>query len=72
MPVLAAGAALFLLACLGFAASGGGAPLPAAAFVLAGEGMGCAETAEHAAVASLSPEPLSSEALEKLVVGGIS
>jgi MFS family permease len=55
IPVLVAGAAFFLLAYLGFAASGG-VVLLAAAFVLAGVGIGCAETAEHAAVASLSPE----------------
>jgi MFS family permease len=34
----------------------GGVVLLAVSFVLAGVGIGCAETAEHAAVASLAPE----------------
>jgi MFS family permease len=62
VPVLAAGAAFFLLAYAGFAVAGypatGGVALLGAAFVLAGVGIGCAETAEHAAVASLAPTGL--------------
>jgi MFS family permease len=54
VPVLAAGVGGFLLAYLGFAF--GSVPLAAAAFVVAGVGIGCVETAEHAAVASLAPE----------------
>lgn len=57
--ILAAGVAAFALAYLGFAALDGDAVvvlgLP---FVLAGFGIGCAETAEHAAVAALAPEAL--------------
>jgi MFS family permease len=52
--VLAAGVAGFLLAYLGFATDN--VPLVSAAFVLAGVGIGCVETAEHTAVASLAPE----------------
>ena len=54
VPVLAAGAAAFLLAYLGFAV--GSVPLASAASVVAGVGIGCVETAEQAAVASLAPE----------------
>jgi MFS family permease len=54
VPVLAAGVGGFLLAYLGFSTSM--VPLVAGAFVLAGAGIGCVETAEHSAVASLSPE----------------
>jgi len=54
VPVLAAGVVAFLIAYLGFAT--GNVPLAAAAFVLAGVGIGCVETAEHAAVASLAHE----------------
>lgn len=57
--ILAAGFTAFALAYLGFAALGGDAVvvlgLP---FILAGFGIGCAETAEHAAVAALAPEAL--------------
>ncbi|MGH3765979.1 MAG: MFS transporter [Pseudonocardiaceae bacterium] len=51
--VTAAGAAAFLLAYIAFAVSG---PLIVllVAFALAGIGIGCAETAEHAAVAALA------------------
>ncbi len=52
--VLAAGAAAFLPAYLGFAT--GNVPLVAAAFVVAGVGIGCVETTEQAAVASLASE----------------
>ncbi len=54
VPVLAAGAAAFLLAYLGLAV--GSVPLASAASVVAGVGIGCVETAEQAAVASLAPE----------------
>ncbi|HXF73579.1 MAG TPA: MFS transporter [Actinomycetota bacterium] len=55
---LGLGVGLFLLSYLGFAAGGAGALLPGAAFVLAGLGIGCVETAEHAAVARLTPDEL--------------
>jgi MFS family permease len=54
IPVLAVGVGGFLLAYLGFATSN--VLLVAGAFVLAGVGIGCVETAEHATVASLAPE----------------
>ncbi len=54
--VLAAGVACFALAYAGFAATGPSIPLLALCFALAGVGIGCAETAEHAAVASLAAE----------------
>jgi len=54
VPVLATGAASFLIAYLGFATTN--VALVAAAFVVAGIGIGCVEIAENAAVASLSPE----------------
>lgn len=54
--VLAAGVTAFGVAYAAFAATGASIPLLAAAFALAGIGIGCAETAEHAAVATLAPE----------------
>jgi MFS family permease len=54
--VLAAGVAAFGFAYTGFAATGASIPLLAGAFALAGLGIGCVETAQHAAVASLAPE----------------
>jgi len=56
--VLAGGVAAFALAYLGFAGASASVPLLAACFAIAGVGIGCVETAEHAAVASLSPENL--------------
>lgn len=57
--VLATGVAAFALAYLGFAVANGGAVAALAVpFILAGFGIGCAETAEHAAVAALAPEGL--------------
>ncbi len=53
--VTAAGVAAFLLAYLVFAVSGPGIVLLLVAFALAGIGIGCAETAEHAAVAAFAP-----------------
>lgn len=56
--VLAAGIALFGLAYLLFAIDGGGPVVLGAGFVLAGIGIGCAETAESAVVAQHAPEEL--------------
>lgn len=56
--VVAAGAATFLLAYVLFAVTGPVLAVLAVAFVAAGIGIGCAETAEHAAVAALAPEHL--------------
>ncbi|MBA2307733.1 MAG: MFS transporter [Pseudonocardiales bacterium] len=56
--VTAAGVAAFMLAYSLFAISGPVIVLLAVAFALAGVGIGCAETAEHAAVASLAPEEI--------------
>jgi len=53
--VLAAGAAAFGLAYLGFAVTGSSIGPLAVFFVLAGVGIGCVETAEHGAVATLAP-----------------
>jgi MFS family permease len=54
----AAGVTAFLLAYLLFATAGPTIALLAVAFVLAGVGIGCVETAEHAAVAALAPVEL--------------
>jgi len=76
----ALGVWLFLLAYLAFVAAGGGLVL-AAAFVLAGVGIGCVETAEHAAVARLAPPPLqgsafgvlgAAQSLGNLVASGVT
>lgn len=56
--VTAAGVATFLASYLVFAVSGPVIWLLAVAFVLAGVGIGCAETAEHAAVAAFAPEEI--------------
>ena len=56
--VLAGGVAAFGFAYVGFAAADASIPLLAAAFVLAGVGIGLVETAEHAAVATLAPDDL--------------
>jgi len=56
--VLAGGATCFLIAYLGFAFTGERFALLAVCFILAGIGIGCAETAEAAAVAGLAPEQL--------------
>ena len=55
--VFAAGIACFVLAYLAFA-TGAGIVILGAAFVLAGIGIGAAETAENAAVAALAPAAL--------------
>lgn len=53
--VLAAGAALFSLSYVGLAFTGATFAVLAIWFVAAGLAIGCAETAEHAAVANLAP-----------------
>lgn len=53
--VTAAGVAAFLVAYGVFAVSGPAILVLGIAFTLAGVGIGCAETAEHAAVAALAP-----------------
>ncbi len=53
--VTATGAATFFLAYMMFAVSGPVILLLLVAFALAGAGIGCAETAEHAAVAAFAP-----------------
>lgn len=58
VPVLGAGIALFALAYVGFAVATTSILLLAILFVAAGIGIGCVETAEHAVVASLTPENL--------------
>ena len=56
--VLAGGVALFGAAYVVLAATGASVALILVGFVLAGVGIGCVETAEHAAVATLAPEAL--------------
>ncbi|MBW0118813.1 MFS transporter [Pseudonocardia sp. KRD-169] len=56
--VTAAGVATFLGAYVLFAVSGPVIVLLGVAFALAGIGIGCAETAEHAAVAAFAPEEI--------------
>jgi MFS family permease len=56
--ILAAGATCFLIAYLGLAFTGESFALLAGCFILAGIGIGCAETAETAAVAGLAPDQL--------------
>jgi MFS family permease len=56
--VLVLGVGLFGLAYAGFAAGPGTVLALAPWFVAAGVAIGCVETAEHAAVASLAPEEL--------------
>lgn len=53
--ILAIGAAAFVAAYALLAATGPSIALLAAGFLVAGVGIACAETAEHAAVASLAP-----------------
>jgi MFS family permease len=55
--VLTAGVALFAIAYLTFATATGVAGV-AVAFLVAGLGIGCVETAEHAAVATATPADL--------------
>jgi MFS family permease len=56
--VLLGGAGAFLAAYLILAGAGPSVPVLAAGFVLAGVGIGAAETAEHAAVAARAPEEI--------------
>jgi MFS family permease len=56
--VLGAGTAAFAVAYLVLAVTGDSLGVLAVGFVLAGVGIGCVETAEHAAVARLAPEHL--------------
>ena len=56
-PVLAGGVVMFGIAYVAFAI-GGGLAMMATAFVLAGLGIGCVETAQHAAVAAAAPPAL--------------
>ena len=56
--VLATGIGLFLVAYLGFAATGANLVLLAGGFVAAGAAIGCVETAEHAAIAVAAPAQL--------------
>jgi len=53
--VLSGGVAAFLVAYVIFAAVGPTVPILAIAFLLAGVGIGCVETAEHSAVAGFAP-----------------
>lgn len=57
-PVLAGGVMAFVAAYLIFAIVGASIPTLGVAFVLAGVGIGCVETAEHAAVAAAAPADL--------------
>jgi MFS family permease len=54
--VLAAGATAFLVSFLGFAVNTTNLVPLAVAFAIAGIGIGCAETAQHSAVAALAPQ----------------
>lgn len=56
--VFATGVVLFGVAYVAFATGSAGVILLGAAFITAGVGIGAAETAEHAAVASLAPSEL--------------
>lgn len=56
--IVAIGAAVFVVSYVLFAVTGPAIALLAVAFVAAGVGIGCAETAEHAAVAALAPPSL--------------
>ena len=58
VPVLVGGTAAFGIAYLVLALTGASIPMLAIAFMLAGIGIGCVETAETAAVAHLAPESL--------------
>lgn len=56
--VLTAGVVLFLLAYVGFALTGPSLVLLGLSFVLAGLAIGCVETSQHTAIASLAPSAL--------------
>ena len=57
-PILAAGIAAFAVAYALLALSGPAVAVLAVAFAVAGIGIGCVETAEHAAVATLAPRDI--------------
>jgi MFS family permease len=71
LTILAAGTGCFTLAYLGFAASGESLVLLAGCFVLAGIGIGCAETAQTAAVAQLAPHTPRLAAPTSSALGGV-
>lgn len=56
--VMTGGVACFLAAYVGFAATDASIAVLAACFLAAGVAIGCVETAEHAAVATLTPEEI--------------
>lgn len=56
--ILVAGVFFFLVAYLGFAVSAPSIAILAASFIVAGLAIGCIETCEHAAVATLAPADL--------------
>jgi MFS family permease len=56
--VLTVGVIAFMLAYTIFASAGPSVAVLAVAFILAGVGIGCVETAEHAAVADAAPAPI--------------
>ncbi|HEX7733459.1 MAG TPA: MFS transporter [Ktedonobacteraceae bacterium] len=58
MGILVAGVFCFLVAYLGFAVSAPNMVILAASFIVAGLAIGCIETCEHAAVATLAPPEL--------------
>ncbi len=58
MGILVAGVFFFLVAYLGFAVSVPNIAILAASFIVAGLAIGCIETCEHAAVATLAPPDL--------------
>ena len=60
------GAGAFAVAYLGFASDASSVLTLAPWFVLAGVGIGCVETAEHAAVAGLAPDNLRGSAFGAL------
>jgi len=64
--VLVAGVVAFGTAYVLLAVIGASIPLLTVGFVVAGVGIGCVETAEHAAVASLAPERLRGSAFGML------
>lgn len=64
--MLLGGAGAFLLAYLLFAGAGPSVPLLAVGFVMAGVGIGAAETAEHAAVATRSAQEIRGSAFGML------
>jgi len=56
--VMTGGVACFLVAYVGFAATDASVAVLAVCFLAAGVAIGCVETAEHAAVATLAPEDI--------------